>query len=285
MSDDRPAAPATPGDLHAAALACLACADPARKVQATTAAAAAFAAGQLARGESAAPQPVEVPGRPARPRLIAPRDLPQRGLGSAEGRAAFVHAIAHIEFNAVNLAWDAVYRFRDMPDAFYADWVGVAADEARHFTLLAGRLHELGHAYGDFDAHDGLWEMALRTADDRLARMALVPRVLEARGLDVTPAMIARLRAVDDARTADILELILREEVAHVAAGTRWFHWCCAQAGVEPEATFAALLDAHAPHAVRAPLNAPARRAAGFSAAEMDDLQRRAALRERAPIR
>src|SRR5690606_22492043 len=142
------------------------------------------------------------PGRPLRPRLVAPRALPQRGLGSAHGRAAFVHAIAHIEFNAINLAWDAVYRFDCMPHDYYADRVGGAADEARHFALLRARLLELGHDYGDFDAHDGLWEMAVQTAHDCLARMALVPRVLEARGLDVTPAMIERLRALDDQRTA-----------------------------------------------------------------------------------
>src|SRR5690606_2677139 len=155
-----------------------------------------------------------------RPRLVHPRELPRRGFGTAEGRAAFLHAIAHIEFNAIDLGWDAVYRFRGMPAAFYADWVSVADDEARHFALLRARLRDLGHDYGDFDAHNGLWEMAEKTAHDALARMALVPRVLEARGLDVTPGMIARLRGPDDA-TADLLEVILAEEVAHVAAGRR----------------------------------------------------------------
>ncbi len=138
-----------------------------------------------------------------------------------------MHAVAHIEFNAIDLAWDAVYRFRGMPIQYYRDWAAVAADETRHFRMLRARLAELGHAYGDFDAHNGLWEMAVKTADSCLARMALVPRVLEARGLDVTPSMIARLRQAGDVATADILDIILCEEIAHVAAGSRWFAWCC----------------------------------------------------------
>jgi uncharacterized ferritin-like protein (DUF455 family) len=205
--------------------------------------------------------------------LVSPRRLASRGLGSPEGRAAFVHAIAHIEFNAIDLAWDAVYRFRGMPAQFYADWVTVAADEARHFELLQARLAELGHAYGDFDAHDGLWDMARRTAHSCLARMALVPRVLEARGLDVTPAMIAKLRALGDTATVAILETILREEVAHVAAGSRWFAWCCGQEARDPETTFAALLAELAGPALRPPFNLEARRRAGFSDSELDRLQ------------
>ena len=211
-------------------------------------------------------------GRPARPRLVAPCRLARRGLGSAAGRAALVHAVAHIEFNAINLAWDAVWRFRGMPEAYYRDWVRVAADEARHFALLQARLAELGHRYGDFDAHDGLWDMAVRTGDSCLARMALVPRVLEARGLDVTPGMIARLRDVGELATVAILETILREEVAHVAAGSRWFGWCCERDRVEPQATFAALLDTHLRGRLRGPFNVDARLRAGFTAAELDRL-------------
>lgn len=258
------------GDLVAAARTCLHECDPERKCRLTAQAVAALREGRLSMRAAASAEPVvDTPGRPPRPRLIAPRDLPQRGLGSAEGRAAFVHAIAHIEFNAINLAWDAVQRFADMPPAFYTDWAGVADDEARHFALLAGRLRELGYAYGDFDAHDGLWEMARTTAHDALARMALVPRVLEARGLDVTPAMIVRLRAGGDHVTADILEVILREEVAHVAIGSRWFAWCCERAGLAPQPTFIALLREHASGAVRGPFNRTARAAAGFDAEEM----------------
>ena len=252
---------------------CLQLCEPAAKVRATAAVARDFAAGTLELDSGDQPVPISAPGRPERPRLVAPRNLPQRGLGTAEGRIALIHAVAHIEFNAINLAWDAVYRFRGMPPEYYRDWIGVAADEARHFSLLETRLTELGHGYGDFDAHDGLWEMAIKTSASCMARMALVPRVLEARGLDVTPGMIARVRSVGDATTVAILELILREEVAHVAAGSRWFAWCCARAGCDAETTFADLVAEHAPGAIRGPLNIPARLAAGFSAAELRRLE------------
>jgi uncharacterized ferritin-like protein (DUF455 family) len=214
-----------------------------------------------------------MPGRPSRPALVHPRDLPRRGFGTPEGRAAFIHAVAHIEFNAIDLAWDAVYRFRDMPRDYYADWVGVARDEARHFLLLRARLNAMGHDYGDFDAHNGLWEMAEKTAHDGLARMALVPRVLEARGLDVTPGMIAKLRALGDVDTVAILELILREEVAHVAAGSRWYRWHCERAGVEPRARFRELLAEYARPVLHGPFNLEARSAAGFDAEELEALQ------------
>jgi uncharacterized ferritin-like protein (DUF455 family) len=260
--------------LFACARECLAIADPAHKLAATAAVATQFAAGKLLIDESAVPpQPIAAPGRPPRPLLVSPRSLPARGLGTAQGRAALVHAVAHIEFNAINLAWDAVYRFRGMPREFYEDWIRVAADEARHFALLQARLVELGHVYGDFAAHDGLWEMAVRTADSCLARMALVPRVLEARGLDVTPGMIERLRAVGDHATVAILETILREEVAHVAAGSRWYAWCCARAHVDPETMFADLIARFARGAIRGPFNIDARLAAGFTAAELARLE------------
>ncbi len=253
--------------LFAAARACLEASSPDDKVALTQAPAAAFARGELMPGVDApAPQPIRMPGRPARPKLVPARELPQRGLGSAEGRAAFVHAIAHIEFNAIDLAWDAVYRFRGMPPGFYADWVSVAHDESRHFVLLRDRLRALGHDYGDFDAHNGLWEMAEKTAHDGLARMALVPRVLEARGLDVTPGMIARLRSQGDIDTAEILELILAEEVAHVAAGSHWYRWHCELAGVEPRSTFRELLAKYAGPVLRGPFNHQARLQAGFDA-------------------
>lgn len=256
--------------LFESAADCLAEPDPARKVALTQAAAAAFRRGELLVPDDApAPLPITAPGRPDRPRLVHPRDVPQRGMGTVEGRAAFLHAIAHIEFNAINLAWDAVYRFRGMPQAFYADWVGVADDEARHHALLSARMAELGAAYGDHDAHNGLWEMAEKTADSCLTRMALVPRVLEARGLDVTPGMIARLRSNGDAVSAEILELILREEVAHVAAGSRWYHWCCERDGLAPTREFIRLVREVARSSVRGPFNRPARAAAGFDDDEM----------------
>jgi uncharacterized ferritin-like protein (DUF455 family) len=201
------------------------------------------------------------------------RELPQRGFGSSEGRAVFVHAIAHIELNAIDLAWDAVYRFRGLPRAYYADWVSVASDEARHFTMLRERLRELDHDYGDFDAHNGLWEMAEKTAHDGLARMALVPRVLEARGLDVTPGMIIKLRGLGDIATADILDVILREEIAHVAAGSRWFRWWCERGGIDPALRFRQLLDEYARGSLRGPFNREARTAAGFDDEELAALE------------
>ena len=260
------------GNLFTSAALCLDCADVAEKLALTDRVASAFADGSLDCTSGAEPRPIGVPGRPSRPLLVAPRHLPQRGLGSPAGRAALVHAVAHIEFNAINLAWDAVYRFRGLPLDYYRDWISVAVDEARHFRLLQTRLRQLGHGYGDFDAHDGLWEMAVKTADSCLERMALVPRVLEARGLDVTPAMIKRLRAAGDADSAEILELILREEVAHVAAGSRWFAWCCAEAGLDQADTFAQLVQRYASGAIKGPLNVDARVAAGFSAQELERL-------------
>lgn len=256
--------------LFAVAQRCLDCAVPAEKVRLTRQASAAMTAGTLsAAGDAAPPRSIAAPGRPGRPHLVRPRAVPQRGLGTDEGRAALVHAIAHIEFNAINLAWDAVYRFRGMPNDYYRDWVAVANDEARHYTLLTDRLAQLGHAYGDFDAHNGLWEMATKTAASCLQRMALVPRVLEARGLDVTPGMITRLRGVGDTATADILDVILHEEVAHVAAGTRWFRWCCRHEGRDPDAAFQELLAACIPGGLRGPFNLEARRAAGFGESEL----------------
>lgn len=261
-----------PKSLFAFARACLDAATADAKVDMTRQAAAAFAGGDLSIADGTLPEPIQMPGRPQRPLLVPPRELPRRGFGTPAGRAAFIHAVAHIEFNAIDLAWDAVYRFRGMPDAYYADWVGVAADEARHFVLLRARLRELGHDYGDFDAHNGLWEMAEKTAHDALARMALVPRVLEARGLDVTPGMIGKLRALGDDATADILALILREEVAHVAAGSRWYRWLCERAGVEPRQRFGELLSQYARPVLYGPFNLEARAAAGFDPEELEAL-------------
>jgi uncharacterized ferritin-like protein (DUF455 family) len=257
-------------ELSEAAKECFLCTDPERKCELTAQTVAALRTGKLSVPDAHAPPfALATPGRPAKPKLVPPRDVPQRGLGSVEGRAALVHAVAHIEFNAINLAWDAALRFAGMPADYYRDWASVAADEARHFGMLSKRLAEFGHAYGDFDAHNGLWEMAVKTSDSCLARMALVPRVLEARGLDVTPGMIARLRSVGDDPTADILEIILREEVAHVAAGSRWFRWCCARERLDPAEAFRKLLRERVSGSLRGPFNLDARRAAGFGEDEM----------------
>lgn len=224
--------------------------------QAETAAASGVPAGHV------------IPGRPAAPELVMPRLVPHRGLGSAAGRAALIHAVAHIEFNAINLALDAACRFDGLPAQFAHDWLGVAQDEARHFGWLAARLAELGYAYGDFPAHNGLWEAAEKTAHDPLVRMACVPRVLEARGLDVTPGMIAKLEQAGDFATVAILHDILREEVGHVTIGTYWFRWLCAQRGMDPDERFPALLEAYGMQ-LKAPFNWAAREAAGFSEPEM----------------
>lgn len=260
--------------LYQAAQLCLSASDPLEKVALTEKYAALFFRGELTRdGENPKVDAIKAPGRPVKPVLVAPKNLPKRGMGTTEGRACFLHAITHIEFNAVNLAWDAVYRFRDMPDEFYADFVKVASDEARHFTMLSRRLQEMDMKYGDFEAHNGLWEMAEKTAHSCLARMALVPRVLEARGLDVTPGMMARLRSVGDHVSADVLDIILSEEIPHVAAGTRWFLWCCNRENKAPLQTFSDLITGLAKASIRGPYNLPARSAAGFDAVEMAMLE------------
>lgn len=214
-----------------------------------------------------------VPGRPSKPVLVPHQQVKQRKLASMEGRIALLHAVAHIEFNAINLALDAVYRFRDMPAAYYGDWLKVAAEEAYHFSLLRQRLQDLGANYGDLPAHNGLWEHACKTDHDVLVRMALVPRVLEARGLDVTPPMMQRLQAVGDQETVDILAIILRDEIGHVQIGSYWYRYCCEQRGLEPEATFRQLLREVLQAPVRTPFYEKGRLQAGFSQAELHALQ------------
>lgn len=263
-------------NLFAAARACIDASDPDAKIRLSRQVGAQWTDGCLDREAAVGPESIPEPGRPVRPRLVPPVGVPRRRLGSVAGRAALVHAITHIEFNAINLAWDAVYRFRDMPRAFYDDWVQVAVEEAYHFTLLRERLRELDHEYGDFDAHNGLWEMAMRTEHDVLLRMALVPRVLEARGLDVTPGMRARLEQAGDASTVAILDIILRDEVGHVAAGSRWFRYVCERRGLEPDAAFGDLIERHMKGRIKGPLHTQARLRAGFSEHELIELQRQA---------
>ena len=218
------------------------------------------------------PVRINIPGRPDKPDLIPVTQLKQRKLGSERGRATLIHAIAHIEFNAINLALDAVYRFRDMPDDYYADWVKVAFEEAYHFSLLRNRLQELGYEYGDMPAHNGLWEMVLKTDHDVLVRMALVPRVLEARGLDVTPGMMERLTTAGDTKTVDILKIILRDEIGHVAIGSRWFKTSCEKRDLKPEKTFRELLVEYMGGGLRGPFYMEGRLQAGFTQQEKDEL-------------
>ncbi|MBL8391365.1 MAG: ferritin-like domain-containing protein [Candidatus Accumulibacter sp.] len=214
-----------------------------------------------------------LPGRGARPVLVAPTQLAQRAVTTREGRAALFHSLAHIELNAVNLALDAVWRFGGLPGDFYRDWVGVAREESQHFQLLHGHLQAMGFSYGDFPAHDGLWEMAERTRDDLLARLALVPRVLEARGLDAAPLIRDKLRQAGDERGAALLEIILRDEVAHVRIGNRWYHWLCERRGLDPLACQAELAWRFRAPRPRGPFNLEARRAAGFDEQELAALQ------------
>ncbi|MBS0292481.1 MAG: ferritin-like domain-containing protein [Proteobacteria bacterium] len=214
-----------------------------------------------------------LPGRPARPELLHHTAVARRSPATPEGRAVLIHAIAHIEFNAINLALDAIWRFAGMPEPFYLDWLRVAAEEAKHFRLLRDHMRQhLGHDYGDFPAHQGLWSMCEKTAHDIVARMALVPRTLEARGLDATPLIQRKLRQVgqpDALAAVAILDIILAEEVGHVAIGNHWYGWLCARAGLDPVAHFALLVERYEAPRPKPPLNAAARRAAGFSEAEL----------------
>ena len=217
--------------------------------------------------------PPDLPGRPAKPQLMSALQVPNRSPFTLEGRAALLHAITHIEFNAINLALDAVWRFSQMPREFYLDWLQVAAEESLHFSLLHTHLQSLGYRYGDFDAHDGLWSMAERTAADVLARMALVPRTLEARGLDATPPLQAKLARAGDTRAVEILAIILKDEVGHVLIGNRWYRHLCRQQGLDAVAIYPELVTRFAAPRLRPPFNLAAREAAGFSAEELAYLQ------------
>lgn len=211
----------------------------------------------------------DFPGRPEQPVLVHPARVPKRRLGSPSGRAAFIHALAHIEFNAINLALDAAVRFPDQSAEYYRDWVAVACEEAAHFELLSAHLATLGHVYGDFPAHDGLWEAAFKTRGDVLARLGLVPRMLEARGLDVTPGLQTRLRAAGDLEAVAILDVLLRDEIGHVAIGNRWYNALCTARGLEPAAAFLQLCRIYGVKLPQPPFNVPARCAAGFDPIEL----------------
>jgi uncharacterized ferritin-like protein (DUF455 family) len=213
------------------------------------------------------------PGMPGDLNFVAPAKLPRRSLHNSRGHAAFIHALTHIEFTAINLALDIIIRFQDMPRLFYDNWVRVAAEEAMHFEMLRGRLKSLDYDYGDFPVHNGLWETAEKTAHDILIRLALVPRMLEARGLDVTPAMINRLLEIQDKQTAKILEKILADEIGHVSIGSHWFNYVCNERGLDSHATFINIIKTHAGSQIRKPINFKARRAAGFSELELSGIE------------
>lgn len=256
-------------NLFEAAQQCIAASDIEEKLKLTRLCFNALKSGKLELTSESKVNPIVNPGRPTKPRLVQSRQLPRRRIGSPAGQAALLHSFVHIEFNAINLAWDAVYRFRGMPDEYYLDWAGVAVEEAYHFDLLRDHLNESGYEYGDFDAHDGLWKVAKETAHDVLVRMAVVPRVLEARGLDATPAVIERFKGIGDKKAAAILEIILQDEIGHVEIGTRWYAYLCAQRGLDREKTFEQMINTYVKERIKGPLHIDARVKAGFNTREM----------------
>jgi uncharacterized ferritin-like protein (DUF455 family) len=259
-----------PPELRAGALIHLLETDPRRKCEGVASLARAHADGSPALDCAAVFAPEgTIPGRPARPELVPPRLVGRRSMVTPEGRAMLVHALAHIEFNAINLALDAIWRFPGMPDDYYTDWLRVAKEEACHFSLLDAHLATLGHAYGDFVGHDSLWEMVENTRGDILARMALVPRTLEARGLDAIPPLRAKLAQAGDQAAAEILDIILRDEVGHVEIGNRWYLSLCAERGLEPVSTYEELAVRYKAPVLKGPFNIEARRRAGFTEEEL----------------
>lgn len=261
-------------ELRTLALQCLCEADVAAKVAAVEAMAAAWDNGGMTLVADAVLSAVAaIPGRPLLPALVPPREVKHRSMATVEGRAAMIHALAHIEFNAINLALDAIWRFAGMPPGYYADWLKVAREEAYHFSLLARHLQTLGYSYGDFSAHNSLWELTEKTSGDIVARMALVPRMMEARGLDASPRTRAKLAQAGDEQAAAIIDIILRDEIGHVAIGNRWYGWLCQRRQLEPLAAFAALAVQYKAPILRGPFNLEARRAAGFSEQELLALQ------------
>ncbi len=259
-----------PNELRQAALACLAESRVACKVDAVAHLVQRWKSGAMDLNASAEITPnSSIPGFPERPELVSPLSVKRRTMLTVEGRATLIHALAHIEFNAINLALDAIWRFADMPQEYYADWLGVAGEEAYHFSLLAAHLQTLGFSYGDFPGHNSLWDMAERTSDDILARIALVPRTMEARGLDASPPVRAKLAQAGDMSAAHILDIILCDEIGHVAVGNRWYAWLCQQRGLEPVATYAALALQYKAPTMRGPFNLEARRQAGFTETEL----------------
>lgn len=260
----------TPRELRANALHWLITADCTDKVAGVTALRQQWQAGDVTLDTDAVLQPQgNIPGRPARPVMVSPLDVKHRSMRTPEGRAALIHALTHIEFNAINLALDAIWRFAGMPRAFYDDWLRVAAEESYHFSLLSAHLQTLGFAYGDFDAHNSLWDMAEKTKDDVLARIALVPRIYEARGLDAVPLMRAKLVQAGDAAVGGILDIVMHDEIGHVAIGNHWYGWLCTQRGLEPLSTFQTLAATYKAPPLRGPYNQDARRKAGFTEEEM----------------
>ncbi len=259
-------------NLFGYALDCLLIKDPAEKVKATLLLQEKYVVDELDTHPLPEIQSLAIPGRPEKPVLVEPREVPRRNFSTLKGRLTLVHAIAHIEFNAINLALDAVYRFQHMPEQYYLDWCRVAAEEAQHFTMLSDYLEQNGMAYGDLNAHNGLWEMAVKTDFDVMTRMALVPRVLEARGLDVTPGMIKKLQVTGDTLLISILQKIFADEIGHVKIGSHWFKTLCEERNLESQQTFLELIEQYMQGARFGPFDTEARLQAGFSHDEMQRL-------------
>ncbi len=214
-------------------------------------------------------QDLNLPGRPLRPELVPPLQAPKRRMDTVEGRAILLHSLAHIEFNAMNLALDAIWRFPDMPKQYYEDWLKVAKEEAYHFSLVNEYLQSFGFSYGDFPAHNSLWEMVERTTDAVIARMALVPRTMEARGLDAVPGIRDRFKQIKDDRAVRILETILEDEIGHVLIGNRWFNFLCARDHLSPITAYRDLAKKYHAPTLRGPFNLEARKQAGFTSEEL----------------
>ena len=218
-------------------------------------------------------QGLSLPGRPLKPELVLPKLVPKRRMDTPEGRAGLLHSLAHIEFNAMNLALDAIWRFPNMPKEYYEDWLKVAKEEAYHFSLVNEHLHSLGFSYGDFPAHNSLWEMVERTTDSVIARMALVPRTMEARGLDAVPAIRDRFKQIKEARAVEILEIILNDEIGHVLIGNRWFNFLCSKDNLSPITTYRELATKYRAPVLKGPFNMAARKQAGFTSEELSLLE------------
>lgn len=254
--------------------ACLYSPDIGQKLSLTHEATRLWNEGRLNLGADCPVLPISGVQFPGRPQLRQPRDMPRRNLASPEGVAAFFHAIAHVEFSAIYLAWDIVYRFRGLPKTFYGDWLKVADEEAKHFEMLRNHLQVLGLDYGDLTAHSGLWEHAVDTEGDLLARLAMVPRCMEARGLDVTPGLIEKFKQMKDDQGVALLTRILTDEIGHVERGSYWFKQVCAQQNREPEAAYRQLIGQYYKGGKpKGPFNREMRIIAGFSNAELDWLE------------
>lgn len=256
-------------NLYQEARHCFLLSDPDEKLNASLEVAGAFQAGQLEWKEGAIAENLTMPGRLDRPLLVSPDLVPRRGFGTVVRRAALIHALAHIELTAVNLAWDCIYRYRGMPREYYQDWASAAADEAKHFFALRARLRAMGFDYGDFAAHDELWESAMQTAGDLVDRMGILHRVYEARALDVVPKTLEKFQTIGDLKTAAVLATVANDEVRHVGAGTRWFRYRCEQKGVDPDVMFFGLLKKYMSRSPKGPFNREARSKAGFSDNEL----------------